>query len=63
MAELEAVDKALLRAFSARPREIEDLLDATGARSARFAEVAALITRSAKESLPDDTATGHARIS
>jgi conjugative relaxase-like TrwC/TraI family protein len=53
MAELEGADKVLLRAFSTRRREIELVLDATGARSARSAEVAALITRSTKESLPD----------
>jgi conjugative relaxase-like TrwC/TraI family protein len=54
MAELEGVDNALLRAFSTRRREIELVLDASRSRSARSAEVAALITRTPKESLSDD---------
>jgi conjugative relaxase-like TrwC/TraI family protein len=58
MAELDGVDKVLLRAFSTRRREIEHVLDATGARSARSAELAALITRNAKASLHEDTVPG-----
>jgi Ti-type conjugative transfer relaxase TraA len=58
MAELEDVDKVLLRAFSTRRREIEHVLGATGSTSARSAEVAALITRSAKESLLHDPVPG-----
>lgn len=48
MAELDGVPKALLRAFSTRRREIEHQMEVTGATSARSAEVAALVTRSAK---------------
>jgi len=48
MAELDGVPKALLRAFSTRRREIEHLMEEAGARSARSAEVAALVTRPAK---------------
>lgn len=58
MAELEGVDSSLLRAFSTRRREIEHLLSATGSHSARSAEVAALVTRRAKEVAVDDTVTG-----
>ena len=54
MAELEGVPKDLLRGFSTRRREIEHLLGATGATSARSAEVAALVTRRAKEPQTDD---------
>jgi conjugative relaxase-like TrwC/TraI family protein len=57
-AELEGVDKVLLRAFSTRRREIERVLASSGARSARSAEVAALITRSAKEPRPDESVPG-----
>ena len=49
MAELDGVPKALLRAFSTRRREIEHLMGETGATSARSAELAALVTRSAKD--------------
>ena len=49
MAELDGVPKSLLRAFSTRRREIEHQMAATGATSARSAEVAALATRSAKD--------------
>lgn len=48
MAELEGVPRSVLRAFSTRRREIEGLMAATGAHSARAAEAAALITRSPK---------------
>jgi conjugative relaxase-like TrwC/TraI family protein len=49
MAELEGARKGILRAFSTRRREIEHLMEATGSHSARAAEAAALVTRSAKE--------------
>ena len=49
MAELEGVPKSVLRAFSTRRREIEGLMAATGVRSARAAEAAALVTRSPKD--------------
>ena len=49
MAELEGVPKSVLRAFSTRRREIEGLMAATGERSARAAEAAALVTRSPKD--------------
>jgi conjugative relaxase-like TrwC/TraI family protein len=49
MAELDGVPKALLRAFSTRRREIEHQMAETGATSARSAEMAALVTRSAKD--------------
>jgi conjugative relaxase-like TrwC/TraI family protein len=58
MAELEGVDRPLLRAFSTRRREIEHLLSATGSHSARAAEVAALVTRRAKEPVVDETVSG-----
>ncbi|HXN62597.1 MAG TPA: MobF family relaxase, partial [Acidimicrobiales bacterium] len=58
MAELDGVPKDLLRGFSTRRREIEYLLSATGATSARSAEVAALVTRKAKEPPPDDVEAG-----
>ncbi len=58
MAELEAVPRDLLRGFSTRRREIEHLLSATGDHSARSAEVAALVTRRAKELQPDDGEAG-----
>ena len=49
MAELEGVPRSVLRAFSTRRREIEGLMAATGAHTARAAEAAALVTRSAEE--------------
>jgi conjugative relaxase-like TrwC/TraI family protein len=49
MAELHAVPKPLLRAFSTRRREIEHQMAETGATSARSAELAALVTRPAKD--------------
>ncbi len=49
MAELEGVPKRVLRAFSTRRVEIEALMAATGERSARAAEAAALVTRSPKD--------------
>jgi conjugative relaxase-like TrwC/TraI family protein len=49
MAELEGAPNGLLRAFSTRRREIEHLMEVTGSHSARAAEAAALVTRSAKE--------------
>jgi hypothetical protein len=49
MAELDGVPKSLLRAFSTRRREIEHQMAQTGVTSARSAEVAALITRPAKD--------------
>jgi conjugative relaxase-like TrwC/TraI family protein len=58
MAELDGVDPSLLRAFSTRRREIEHLLSATGTHSARSAEVAALVTRRAKEVVTDQPVPG-----
>jgi conjugative relaxase-like TrwC/TraI family protein len=49
MAELDGVPTTLLRAFSTRRREIEHQMAQTGATSARSAEMAALVTRSAKD--------------
>jgi conjugative relaxase-like TrwC/TraI family protein len=57
MAELDGVPKTLLRAFSTRRREIEHLMDRTGATSARSAEAAALATRSAKDVADAATST------
>ena len=54
LAEIEGVDKAMLRAFATRRSEIEVRLEQWGATSARAAEVAALDTRSAKLSPPAD---------
>ena len=48
MAELDCVPKTLLRAFSP-PSEIEHKMAETGAPSARSAELAALVTRPAKD--------------
>ena len=48
-AELDGVPRPVLRAFSTRRREIEEVLEATGERSRRSAEVAALVTRAAKD--------------
>jgi conjugative relaxase-like TrwC/TraI family protein len=58
MAELEGVDKCLLRGFSTRRQEIERLLSVTGSHSARAAEVAALVTRTAKQTVGDESVTG-----
>ncbi len=58
MAELEGVPKNVLRGFSTRRREIEHLLSATGEPSARSAEVAALISRRAKEPPTEEGITG-----
>lgn len=58
MAEIDGVNASLLRVFSTRRREIEHLLSATGSRSAHSAEVAALVTRRAKEVVIDETETG-----
>ena len=52
MAELDGFPKSVLRAFSTRRREIEAHLDDVGARSARAAEVAALVTRVPKVPVP-----------
>jgi conjugative relaxase-like TrwC/TraI family protein len=49
MAEVDGVPRAILRGFSTRRREIEHRLADTGSTSARAAEAAALVTRSAKD--------------
>jgi conjugative relaxase-like TrwC/TraI family protein len=54
-AELTDLEPTLIRRFSTRRAEIEEYLTLHGGSSRRTAEVAALATRSAKESPADDT--------
>ena len=49
IADLEGIDKPVLRAFSTRREDIEHRMAALGTTSARGAEIAALDTRSAKD--------------